>query len=100
MSQVASLQRVHAMSQSRPARTILDVEYLPIRAKLLEIAAALDRIDRGENPATHDPREEQLRRGIQLLLGEGPDRARQVQRLFSLPYDEQWRETFGLNARS
>ena len=96
--------------------TPLDREFLPTRAKILEIAAALDRIQRAaeeiaaeetvqnlaestdssagisqENP--DDPRWQQLQAGIQLLLSGQAERAEQVQLLFSRPYDEQWRET-------
>ena len=74
----------------------LDHEFLPTRAKILEIAAALDRIERAAAISTRqsidDPRWEQLRAGIGLLLTAEADRARQVQLLFSRPYDQQWRE--------
>ena len=36
------------MPNSRTARAVFDEEFLPIRAKLLEVAAALDRLDRAE----------------------------------------------------
>lgn len=70
----------------------LDCEYLPIRAKLLEIAAALDRIQRASVEDAADPRWDQLQAGIKLLHSEEAERAEQVQMLFSRPYDQQWRE--------
>ncbi|NOZ39822.1 MAG: hypothetical protein GXP24_06300 [Planctomycetes bacterium] len=73
----------------------LEREYLPIRAKILEIAAALDRIQRAAKQQTDDSRWDQLQAGIRLLLEEEGERAEQVQLLFSRGYDEQWRETFG-----
>jgi len=73
----------------------LEREYLPIRAKILEIAAALDRIQRAAKEQTDDSRWDQLQAGIRLLLEEEGERAEQVQLLFSRSYDEQWRETFG-----
>lgn len=79
------------MSPSRPSSVILDEEFLPIRAKLLEIAAALDRIDRacGKDPQL-DPREQQLASAIKLLQSDEPARAEKIQRIFSLEYDEAW----------
>jgi len=75
----------------------LEREYLPIRAKILEIAAALDRIQRASPKDVVDPRWGQLQTGIVRLQSEEPERAEQVQLLFSRPYEEQWRETIGLS---
>jgi len=75
----------------------LDREFLPIRAKILEIAAALDRIQRASDVDMKEdagnPRWEQLQTGIHLLLSEEAERAEEVQLLFSRKYDEQWRQT-------
>ena len=74
----------------------LDREYLPIRAKILEIAAALDRIQRTSAEALTELRWGQLQTGIHLLQSDDPERAEQVQLLFSRPYDAQWRESLGV----
>ncbi|MGI9429132.1 MAG: hypothetical protein ACR2NM_10770 [Bythopirellula sp.] len=74
----------------------LDREYLPIRAKILEIAAALDRIQRSSTEELADLRWAQLQSGIQLLQSDDPERAEQVQLLFSRPYDAHWRESLGV----
>ena len=72
----------------------LEREFLPIRAKILEIASALDRIQRAATNDVEDPRWEQLQAGIRLLQEGNPDRAEQVQLLFSRAYDEQWQQKF------
>jgi hypothetical protein len=80
------------------AKQLLDRHYLEVRAKLLEVAATLDRIDRAdEEVPADDPRLQQLRDGIEILrqVG-GGDRAEQVQQLFSRPYEEDWRSRFGI----
>ena len=74
----------------------LDREYLPIRAKILEIGAALDRVQRASAKDLGDARWHQLQAGIRLLQSEDPERAKQVQLLFSRPYEEQWRESLGV----
>ncbi len=71
----------------------LEREFLPIRAKILEIASALDRIQRAAEKEADDPRWEQLQAGIRLLQSKQPERAEEVQLLFSRSFDEQWRET-------
>ena len=74
------------------AAQILDREFLTIRGKLLEVAAALDRIERGQGPAAGDPRLEKIRAALAILGREGPDRAEQLQLVFSLPYEPAWRK--------
>lgn len=84
------------MSMLRPAAAVFEQEYLPVRAKILEIAAALDRLDRAEGTLSTDPRRSQIRAGIEVLLGSDDDRAEQVQLIFSRPYDDEWQDKFGL----
>lgn len=74
------------------APDVLDRNFLVIRAKLLEIGAALDRIDRGDGSLERDPRMDTLRRAIAILGAETDGRAEQIQMLFSLPYDSNWRK--------
>jgi hypothetical protein len=83
------------------ANKILDDSFLEIRAKLLEVAATLDRLDRScdeQAPLTSDahPRRAKLDEAIRILLSEGPDRAERVQRLFSREYRTDWRVELGL----
>ena len=83
------------MSGRRAASVVLDDEFLTIRAKLLEVAASLDRIDRAENGISRsDPRLGQLQAAVEALLRRDCQRAEQIQLLFSLPYDGNWREKF------
>jgi len=66
--------------------------FLEIRARILDVAACLDRIDRrDETGAAHgDPRWDQIHRALTLVGDRRPDRAERVQLLFSLPYDADW----------
>lgn len=80
---------------TRSSDTILNEEYLETRSRLLDIAASLDRIDRGQSQCT-DPRLGQLRQALEILLQAREDRAEQLQQLFSREYDSQWMETYGL----
>lgn len=71
---------------------------MPIRAKLLEIAAALDRIDRGDAGGGGDDRRGQIRAAIETLLEENHDRAERIQLIFSLAYNDSWFERFELGS--
>jgi hypothetical protein len=77
-----------AVSAPTSATEPLDRDFLGIRCRLIELAAAFDRIDRGGNSAAGDPRMAQIRRSLELLAGDEPDRALRVQMVFSLPYEE------------
>ena len=73
------------------APEILDREFLELRANLLKLAAQLDRIDRGAGTASSDSRLHGVSRAVAILAGAGPNRAEQVQMIFSRPYDSDWK---------
>ena len=83
---------------SMPSKTVLDQFYLEARARLLEVAATLDRVDRGGMGSQDDPRLGLLRQAIHVLdestSKHSPDRAEQLQLLFSRQYDVNWLKKF------
>ena len=85
------------MSQTHSASDVLDVEFMLVRAKILEIAASLDRIDRAEGAVDGDRRREWIAQGIDVLAGHVEDRAEQIQLTFSREYNDDWREQFGVD---
>ena len=89
------------VTNRRDANKILSDSFLDVRAKLLEVAAVLDRIDRasdaeGALDATSQIYRDRVDEAVRLLLTEGPDRASRLQRLFSREYDEGWRDEMQL----
>jgi hypothetical protein len=84
------------VTAQRTTEAVLEQEFLPLRAKILEIAAGLDRIDRAAGDARRNPCRERLEQAVRLLLDDRSNRAEQVQLLFSREYDEGWREGFGM----
>ena len=76
-----------------PAATALDTYFLEVRSKLLDLAATLDRIDRGQGATetAHDPRLGKIREALDVLKGQAPGRAERLQRIFSLEYDPHWK---------
>ena len=75
-----------------------DQRFLATRSLVLELAAALDRIERhaAADPAAlaADPRWQTLQTAVERLTA-GADRAEAVQELFSSPYDPAWRRDGG-----
>jgi hypothetical protein len=83
--------------QPLSASDVLNQYYLEARARLLDLAAVLDRFDRGQ-PTADDPRADLLRRALTLLSdstrSNTPNRAERLQLHFSLDYDENWLKSF------
>ncbi len=75
------------------ADVALDQFFLEARCQLLTLAAILDRIDRGSgaDKANSDPRTQRIHAAVALLSSGNLDRAAQIQRLFSLEYDPEWK---------
>jgi hypothetical protein len=89
------------MSIPLDAPEVLNREFLDVRARLLQIAASLDRLDRAEGAVQSDPRLQKIRQALTILAAGDADRAEQIQLLFSRPYDARWQAAFyGENSKS
>ena len=75
-----------------PAARALDSYFLEARSKLLDLAAILDRINRGTAPADaeSDPRVQKIRQALEVLHDQSGGRAERIQQIFSREYDPQW----------
>ena len=73
-----------------PARKLVDEYFLENRARLLDIAAFLDRLERSadEEDPLADFRIEAFRKALAVLLEPGPGRAKRIHMLFSDPTTE------------
>lgn len=80
------------MINHRTPQQVLDAELLAIRAKLLELAAAIDRVERAEGAPPAPETMASIRSAIETLLRPGSNRAEQVQLLFSRPFSDNWRQ--------
>ena len=73
------------------ASKALDQFVLEARCRLLDMAAILDRIDRGTGAVSADPRVDRIREALAVLQGACGERGRSgIQRIFSLDYDPKW----------
>ena len=77
-------------NQSAP--DIFQQTFLLTRAKLLEVAATLDRLDRaqGNDAVAADARMAQIRQAVTIIQNEKTNRAEKIQLLFSDSYDDGW----------
>lgn len=84
------------MTKTRSTNDVFEQEFLPIRAKLLEVAASLDRLGRASGTLEAEAKRRQLQAAIQVLLHPGDDRAEQIQLIFSRAFEEDWKKKFGM----
>lgn len=80
------------MVSRQTARAVAEQTFLEIRARILEIGAALDRIERAEgaDELAGDIRMAQIRESLAALEATGTDRAERIQMIFSDPYQPGW----------
>lgn len=89
------------MSIPLDAPEVLNREFLEVRARLLQVAAALDRLDRAdraegaEGAVADDARVLKIRQALEILAGDEADRAERIQLVFSRPYESGWKAAFG-----
>ena len=80
------------MAHTRAAEEILEQEFFKTRCLILDLAAALDRIDRadGSDSVRDDSQMKLLQSSLDLLQQPGPGRAEKVQLHFSDQYRPNW----------
>lgn len=81
-----------AVATIQTAGQVLDRHFLEIRCGLLDLAAALDRIERSDAfvSAKADARLRQIQEALKILSSDGSDRAERIQLLFSDEYRAGW----------
>ena len=84
------------MSIPMTSGEVLDREYLEIRAKILQLAASFDRLDRADGDVASDDRSDLISKGLEILQSSDNNRAEQIQLLFSREFEDAWREQFGI----
>jgi hypothetical protein len=76
-----------------PAPRVLEQFFLEARCKLLDVAAILDRMGRGEDSGSvaGDARSAKIQKALEILMSDAPNKAELIQKLFSLEYDPSWK---------
>lgn len=80
---------------------LLDREYLTIRAKILELAATFDRLERSRGDVTKSPEMVAVQQALEVLLAKetDADRAERIQLIFSRPYTKEWKKELEIPSR-
>ncbi len=74
----------------RSAEKIIADEFMIARAKIVELAATLDRIERARGETADSKPMQLLLQGMHILCDDEFDKAKRVQLLMSRQYDPQW----------
>jgi hypothetical protein len=80
------------------AAELLEREFLKVRAKLLQVAATFDRMDRADGGVQNDRRMQGLHQALEILQSDAADRAEQIQLLFSREYQDDWQTQYEMPA--
>ncbi len=75
-----------------PAAKALETTFLDVRCRILDVAAILDRIGRGEGRTAIDADTRLVKIGkvLAVLQDTGLNKAERIQKIFSLDYDPGW----------
>ena len=81
------------------APEVLNREFLEIRCKILELAAAFDRLGRSDGSVEEIRGWRGYGEALTAVLDQSSDRVEQVQMIFSREYEEDWQEKFKVGPR-
>ena len=81
------------------APEVLNREFLDTRCRILDVAAAFDRLSRSPGTVADDPRVVRLREALTAVLEADENRAEQVQMIFSRPYEHGWQADLKVGTR-
>ena len=85
------------MSIPMKAQEVLDREFFEMRAKILQLGASLDRMERAGGSLEQKEKLDLLNKGLTILLEQKTNRAEQIQLLFSRSYEDNWRSNFKMD---
>ncbi len=80
----------------RNADKIVADEFMIARAKIVELAATLDRIERANGVVDDSKQMQLLVQGMQILCDDEVEKAKRVQLLMSRQYDPHWQSQMAI----
>lgn len=83
----------------RPAQQIVAEDFMIARARIVELAATLDRIERAAGDVNDSKSMLLLLQGMHILCDDEVEKAKRVQLLMSRQYDPQWQTQMSLEKK-
>ncbi len=83
----------------RSAAQIVADEFMIARAKIVELAATLDRIERASGNVDDSKNMHLLVQGMHILIDDQVEKAKRVQLLMSRDYDPNWQNLMSISKK-
>ncbi len=83
----------------RTAEQIIADEFMIARAKIVELAATLDRIERATGEVEDSKNMQLLVQGMHILCDDEVEKAKRVQLLMSRHYDPKWQSQMSIEKK-
>ena len=83
----------------RSAAQIVADEFMIARAKIVELAATLDRIERASGSVDDSRNMQLLAQGMHILIDDQIEKAKRVQLLMSRDYDPNWQNLMSISKK-
>ena len=83
----------------RSAEQIVADDFMIARARIVELAATLDRIERATGDVEDSKNMQLLMQGMQVLCDDEVEKAKRVQLLMSRQYDPQWQSQMSISKK-
>lgn len=83
----------------RSAAQIVADEFMIARAKIVELAATLDRIERASGNVDDSKNMQLLVQGMHILIDDQVEKAKRVQLLMSRDYDPNWQNLMSISKK-
>jgi hypothetical protein len=83
----------------RSAAQIVADEFMIARAKIVELAATLDRIERASGSVDDSKNMQLLVQGMHILIDDQIEKAKRVQLLMSRDYDPNWQNLMSITKK-
>ena len=83
----------------RSAAQIVADEFMIARAKIVELAATLDRIERASGNVDDSKNMQLLVQGMHILIDDEVEKAKRVQLLMSRTYDPNWQNLMSISKK-
>jgi len=83
----------------RSATQIVADEFMIARAKIIELAATLDRIERASGSVDDSKNMQLLIQGMHILIDDQVEKAKRVQLLMSRDYEPNWQNLMSISKK-
>lgn len=87
------------ITAERSAQQIVAEDFMIARARIVELAATLDRIERATGDVDDSKNMQLLMQGMHILCDHEVEKAKRVQLLMSRQYDPQWQTQMSIERK-